>query len=685
MPPVNRLATETSPYLRQHADNPVDWYPWGPEAFAVARETDRPVLLSVGYSACHWCHVMAHESFEDPETAALMNRLFVNVKVDREERPDVDAIYMEATQAMTGSGGWPMTVFMDADGAPFYCGTYFPRTGRGGMPSFTQLCAAIDDAWRHKREGLAEQAQHLTEYLRRQPKFNTDAEPVGVEALGQGEEQLLRQHDTRWGGFGGAPKFPQSMSVDLLLHQALRTGSTEALAAATRSLDAMCAGGMYDHLGGGFARYSVDEQWLVPHFEKMLYDNALLLRPYLHAWQMTGNAAYRRVVDETITYLLRDLRHPDGGFFSAEDADSLDAHGHSEEGAFYVWSLDELHDVVAAATDDATATLFEETYGVTRSGNFETGSILFRSVGAFGDDGDHEQAGRLAAARHALFEHRGRRSRPGLDDKVLTEWNGLLLASLAEAAAACGEPAWLEAAVAQAEFLCRELRGADGRWHRSWQADGGARHAGYAHDYAALVDGFTRLYEATGSLRWLDEARATATAMLDLFEDTEAGGLFTTGHDAEALISRPKDLMDNATPSALSTAAIGLQRLAALGSADDPETARYSSSARTMMAILGHVAGETPLAFANLLLAIELDAVGITEVVIVGDRPDLVAEARATWRPLTVLAWGETGNGSLWEARENGLAYVCEGQVCHQPVGTAAELAAQLGRGSQRS
>ena len=348
MPPVNRLATETSPYLRQHADNPVDWYPWGPEAFAVARETDRPVLLSVGYSACHWCHVMAHESFEDPETAALMNRLFVNVKVDREERPDVDAIYMEATQAMTGSGGWPMTVFMDADGAPFYCGTYFPRTGRGGMPSFTQLCAAIDDAWRHKREGLAEQAQHLTEYLRRQPKFNTDAEPVGVEALGQGEEQLLRQHDTRWGGFGGAPKFPQSMSVDLLLHQALRTGSTEALAAATRSLDAMCAGGMYDHLGGGFARYSVDEQWLVPHFEKMLYDNALLLRPYLHAWQMTGNAAYRRVVDETITYLLRDLRHPDGGFFSAEDADSLDAHGHSEEGAFYVWSLDELHDVVAA-------------------------------------------------------------------------------------------------------------------------------------------------------------------------------------------------------------------------------------------------------------------------------------------------------------------------------------------------
>jgi len=676
---VNRLANETSPYLRQHADNPVDWYPWGPEAFDAARATNRPVLLSIGYSACHWCHVMAHESFEDPATAELMNRLFVNVKVDREERPDVDAIYMEATQAMTGSGGWPMTVFLDHDGAPFYCGTYFPRVGRGNMPSFAQLCGAIDDAWQHRRDGVAEQAQKLTDYLRRRPKLGgPDDDRPGLADVDAATANLLRHHDARWGGFGGAPKFPQSMSVDLLLRHHLRTGSADSLAAATRSLDAMCAGGMYDHLGGGFARYSVDDQWLVPHFEKMLYDNALLLRPYLHAWQLTGDPAYRRVVDETVAYLLRDLRSDAGGFFSAEDADSLDRHGHSEEGAFYVWTLDELRDVVVAATDEATADRFEASYGVTRSGNFESGSILFRAVGEFGADGDADQAAQLARARAALFAHRELRPRPGLDDKVLTEWNGLLLASLAEAAAATGRDDWLAAAVAQAEFLCRELRTGDGRWRRSWQADGGARHAAYAHDYAALVDGFTRLYEATGVLRWLGEARTTATALLDLFEDIDAGGLFTTGHDAEALITRPKDLMDNATPSALSTAAVALLRLASLGSADDPATERFATSAHRMLTALGHVAADTPLAFANLLAAIELDAGGLREVVVAGDRPDLVAAVRSAWRPSVVLAWGERGTGTLWDDRVDGSAYVCDGQVCRLPVDTVDALLAQL-------
>jgi len=677
---VNRLQDETSPYLRQHADNPVDWYPWGPEAFEVARTTDRPILLSVGYSACHWCHVMAHESFEDTETAELVNRLFVNVKVDREERPDVDAVYMEATQAMTGHGGWPMTVFMDHDGRPFFCGTYFPKTRRGNGPTFMQLCEAIDDAWRHRRDGVEDQADQLTEHLRRRPNLTVDGNRPRIEALARAEAILIGQHDHRWGGFGGAPKFPQSMSLDFLLRQHLRTGSSDALGTALHSLDAMCAGGIYDHLGGGFARYSVDEAWLVPHFEKMLYDNALLLRPYLHAWQLTGNASYRRVVEETISYLLRDLRHPAGGFFSAEDADSLDATGHSEEGTFYVWSLDEVTDVLTESLGEPAATAFVARYGVTRSGNFEPSAaggsnILFLPIGAFGADSDDPE---MADARRVLFEHRERRSRPGLDDKILTEWNGLLLASLAEAASACDEPEWLNAAIDLAEFLCRELKGDDGRWRRSWQTHGGARHAAYAHDHATLVDGFTRLYEATGRLRWLEEARATAVLLLDHYWDTVHGGLYTTAHDAEALVARPKDLMDNATPSAASTAAVALLRLAALGSADDPTTERFTSAAHDLLSLLGTVAADSPLAFANLLAAVELDAGGIREVVVPGDRPDLVGVVRSAWRPSVVLAWGERGEGSLWADRADGFAYVCEGQECRLPVDNAADLTDQL-------
>ncbi|MFN8053368.1 MAG: thioredoxin domain-containing protein [Acidimicrobiales bacterium] len=677
---MNRLADETSPYLRQHADNPVDWFPWGPEAFELARSTDRPVLLSVGYSACHWCHVMAHESFEDPEIAALMNRLFVCVKVDREERPDVDAIYMEATQAMTGSGGWPMTVFMDADGAPFYCGTYFPPTSRRGMPGFTQLCTAIDDAWQHRRGDLAEQAAKLTEYLRREPKLAEASAHPGLEALDRAEAALLKLFDPRWGGFGTAPKFPQSMAIDLLLRQARRTGSTAALEAATRSLDAMAAGGIHDHLGGGFARYSVDEQWAIPHFEKMLYDNALLIRPYLHAWQLTGNAAYRRVVDDIVGYLLRDLRSPRGGFHSAEDADSLDAHGHSEEGAFYVWSLDELTEVLTTALGADAAEEFVEHYDVTRSGNFDGSNQLHRPVGGFDVVDDEAQRERLDAARSALLAHRSAtRARPGLDDKVLTEWNGLLLASLAEAASATGNATWLAAAVEQAEFLCAELRRPDGRWLRSWQAEGGARHLAFAHDHATLVDGFTRLYEATGEQRWLTEARSVAEALLDLFWDDASAGFFTTGHDAEPLLTRPKDLMDNATPSANSTATTALLRLAALTSADDPAAERFRDAAHRILAALGHVAGDNPMAFGNLLLAVEL-ADDLAEVVIVGDRPDLVEVVREEWRPEMVLAAGEPGTGSLWADRRDGAAYVCHGHVCLAPTDTPEGLRAQLAR-----
>jgi uncharacterized protein len=555
---MNRLAAETSPYLRQHADNPVDWYAWGDEAFAAARTADRPILLSVGYSACHWCHVMAHESFEDPEVAALMNDLFVNVKVDREERPDVDAVYMEAVQAITGQGGWPMTVFLTPDGRPFFGGTYFPKETRHGMISFPDLCRRVDELWRTRRSDVDQQAGQLTGTLGRTALLEPGDDLPGADTLAAAERQLVDQHDPAGGGFGGAPKFPQAMSLELLVRLLARGGAGGAPADAVRavvetSLDAMASGGIYDHLGGGFARYSVDDRWLVPHFEKMLYDQALLTRAYLHAWQVTGHDRYRRVVEETVGYVLRDLRHPDGGFYSAEDADS-----EGEEGLFYVWTPDQ---VIAALDGDAD--LADEVmafYGVTPEGNFEGRTILNR----LRHRGDLDRPPQVEDARRRLFEARDRRVRPGRDDKVLTEWNGLMLAALAEAAAATGRDDWRDAAVATGEFLLGSLRRDDGRWLRSWQADGGARHLAVAADLAALVDAFTRLAEATGEARWVAEAATTADALLDLFWDPARGGLFTTGTDAERLVARDKDLMDNATPSANSLAAVALVRLAAL-------------------------------------------------------------------------------------------------------------------------
>ncbi|MEY2455290.1 MAG: uncharacterized protein QOK06_384, partial [Acidimicrobiaceae bacterium] len=581
---MNRLAGETSPYLRQHRDNPVDWYPWADEAFARARAEDRPVLLSIGYSACHWCHVMAHESFEDADTAAVMNELFVNVKVDREERPDVDAIYMDATQAMTGHGGWPMTVFMTPDGRPFYCGTYFPNQRRHGMPAFLDICRAVDDAWRNRRDDLLEQAGNLTEAMGRESLIDIEAGAnggdglPGTETLTAAHRQLREQHDDRWGGFGGPPKFPQTMSLELLLRAHQHNGSAGTLAVVTTSLDAMASGGIFDHLGGGFARYSVDGQWLVPHFEKMLYDQALLARVYLHAWQVTGAPGYRQVVEETIGYVLRDLRHALGGFFSAEDADS-----EGEEGRFYVWNPAQVREVLG---DDAEAAM--EWYGVTDVGNFEGNTILNRIP----HRGDLLRPPEIESARARLLAARGSRVRPGLDDKVLAEWNGLMLSTLAEAAAATSSGEWLAAAIATGEFLLRELRRPDGRWLRSWQADAGAKTLAFAADHAALVDGFTRLAEATGEARWIAAAIETAEAMLGLFWDDEGGGLFTTGHDGEALVARPKDLLDNATPSANSMAAAGLLRLAGLTGVD-----RYQQRGEAILRLLGPVAGRHPTAF----------------------------------------------------------------------------------------
>jgi len=659
---VNRLAEEPSPYLRQHADNPVDWWPWGDEAFAVARDEDKPVLVSIGYSACHWCHVMAHESFEDDDTADLMNRLFVNVKVDREERPDVDGVYMDAVQAMTGHGGWPLTVFLTPDGKPFYGGTYYPNEARHGMPSFRDVLRAVDEHWREHRDDATAQAERLTEAVARSGGLQPEAVP-GPEVVDEAVAALLSQHDPEWGGFGRAPKFPQTMSHELLLRSHARTGDLAARQAVVTSLDAMASGGMYDHLGGGFARYSVDAFWMVPHFEKMLYDQALLARLYLHAWQVTGEPRFRQVLAETVGYVLRDLRHPDGGLYSAEDADS-----EGEEGRFYVWRPEAIEEVLGDR-----AQLAMDWYGVTPQGNFEGSNILHRPV-----RGDLLRSPEVETAREALFQAREERVRPGLDDKVLTEWNALMISTLAEAGAAADEPGWVEAAVQCAEFLIGNLRDADGRWMRSWQAgDGGrpaaARHRAYANDHAALVDAFTRLAEATGEARWITEARTVADTLLRTYADPDNGGLFTSAADADAPVVRQKDFLDNATPSANSLAATGLLRLAALTGEDG-----YRVFAEGILALFGPLAGQAPAAFAQLLAAVDLHHHGTTEVVVAGDRPDLLDEVRSRFLPAAVLAWGEGYDSPLWDGRDDGRAYVCRNYACQLPAETVEALAAQL-------
>jgi hypothetical protein len=658
-----------SPYLAQHRDNPVDWWSWCPEAFEEAARRDVPVLVSVGYSACHWCHVMAHESFEDPETGRLMNELFVNVKVDREERPDVDAVYMSAVQAMVGRGGWPMTVFCLPDGRAFYAGTYFPKVSQGNHISFTTLCTTIDDLWRTRRADLVAQAEEILEHISSQERVPPATAPPSIAILDDAVEALLTQLDRVDGGFGRAPKFPQSMSIDTLLRHAQRTGDLRSLEAATLCLDAMASGGIYDHLGGGFARYATDSRWLIPHFEKMLYDQALLVRVYLHAWQLTGEARHLQVVEETIEYVLRDLRHPLGGFFAAEDADS-----EGVEGRFYVWRLDGVR-IIAGPDADAAI----DWYGVTERGNWEGVNILERVV-----RGDIIRPDAVDRARAALFDARRHRVRPGLDSKVLLEWNGLMLASLAEAAAATGRSDWLDAAITTAEFLCDNLRDADGRWLRTWQGpiegsatDGHAKILAYAADHGTMIDAFVRLAEATGQARWLDEANATADALIDLFWDEQDGGVFTTGTDAESLVTRPKELMDNATPGATSLAAVGLLRLAAITGVD-----RHREHAQRIVDQLGEVAARMPLGFGHLLLAVELATLGSTEIVITGDRPDLVGAVQRQWSPTAVLAWGEPTDSPLWEGRDErgaeGRAYVCHDRVCGLPADDVATLLTQL-------
>ncbi len=667
---VNRLAQETSPYLRQHQDNPVDWWPWCQKAFEEAHRLDRPVLLSIGYSACHWCHVMAHESFEDPGVAAVMNAGFVNIKVDREERPDVDSIYMEAVQALTGGGGWPMTVFLLPDGKPFHGGTYYPRE------RFLDLLDRIGSLWQERRSDLVDAGGQLAEAVRSGtglPGGGRVPDGAGAarsaELLAVAADSLLARFDPEWGGFGRAPKFPQPAMLETLLMAASRTGRADLTGAVTTTLDAMASGGIYDHLGGGFARYSTDRAWMVPHFEKMLYDNALLARLYLHAWQETGADRYRQVVAETLGYLLMPpMRIPGAGFASAEDADS-----EGVEGRFYVWDRSE---VVEVGGEEGA-----RWYGVTAGGNWEGHNILFRP-----SRGDLARPAPVEAARRALFARRATRVRPGLDDKILTEWNAMAVAALAEAGAAMGVPAWIAAALDVSRFLLDALRRPeDHRWLRSWQAGPGAgfvqgrtaRHLAYCADYAWLVEAFTRLAEATGESAWISEARSVADDLIELFWDPAVDAFRTPGKDAETLIASPIDTQDGALPSANSVAATALLRLAALTGLE-----RYRDHANRVLGAMDGALTAAPVAFAGMVTAADLARRGLTEVVVTGDRPDLLETVQSRYLPAAVLAWGEPYDSPLWQGRTgpetDGLAFVCHDYACQAPASGAAELASQL-------
>ncbi|HEY5941618.1 MAG TPA: thioredoxin domain-containing protein [Solirubrobacterales bacterium] len=649
----NRLGQETSPYLLQHRDNPVDWYPWGEEALGRAREEDLPILLSVGYSACHWCHVMERESFENPETAAYMNEHFVNVKVDREERPDVDAIYMEAVQAISGHGGWPMTVFLDPDGVPFYGGTYFPPDESRGMPSFRMVMEAVVHAFETQREEIREKAPATRRSLGAIGAVEPREELPGPDDLEQAVQRLLAGADRRNGGFGSAPKFPPASSIELLLAR----GET---AVVELTLDGMLAGGIYDQLGGGFSRYSVDAIWLVPHFEKMLYDNTLLARAYLHGWQELGHERYRRACEETLDWMLREMRGPEGGFYSALDADS-----EGEEGRFYVWTPEQIRAVLGDAAEPVI-----EHYGVTEGGNFEGSNVLHLAAGA----GAQEPAG-LDAARQALLAARAQRVRPGLDDKRLASWNALAIASLADAGAVLGRDDYLDAARACAEFVLTQLRDEGGNLLRTYK-DGRAHLNAYLEDHAFLLEALLALYEATFEQRWFEEARQLAETTIERFGDPERGGFYSTSADHEELIARRKEVGDHPIPSGNSSAALGLLRLASLTG-----ERRYAESAAGVFALFGKPAIEHPDAFAHMLRALDFDLAPTREVALVGDDlAELAAMARERHRPHIVLAGGPEGSEDppLLAGRTavdgKPAAYVCESFACQLPVTAAEEL-----------
>jgi uncharacterized protein YyaL (SSP411 family) len=626
---VNRLARETSPYLLQHADNPVDWYAWGEEAFSRAREQDRPILLSIGYSACHWCHVMEHESFENDATARLMNEHFVSIKVDREERPDVDGVYMDAVVGMTGQGGWPMTVFLTPAGEPFYGGTYYPPEPRHGLPSFRQVLTAVADAWRDRRSELGTQAGALTEQLRRRAQEEPSGDPLTTGLLSAAVGGLRAQFDPVWGGFGGAPKFPPAPALEFLL----RRGETELV---EKTLDSMALGGMYDLVGGGFHRYAVDREWLVPHFEKMLYDNALLVPAYLHGWLVLGKERYREIVEETLEYMLRELRLPGGGFASAQDADT-----EGVEGLTFTWTEDE----------PVPRELLQP---------FEHGRFIIR--------------GELdAETRARLFDLREQRPKPLRDDKTIASWNGLALAALAEAGRRLDRDDLLVAARELASFLLGPLSTEDGRLFRTWR-EGRAHTNGFLEDYADVANGLYELHVATGEARWLEQSRRLALLAVELFADDERGGFFQTPADGEQLVNRKKELDDHPTPSGNSMLAYVLLRLARIYGDDDLERRAVG-----VFRLAAKLLPQAPSAFGHLLCALDFHFSAPRELAIVGPPDSEVARAAlARFDPNTVVAFGPAEDVPLLEGKDyvDGLpaVYVCERFACQAPVTEAAAL-----------
>ncbi len=657
---MNRLADQSSPYLLQHKDNPVDWWPWCEEAFELARAEDKPIFLSIGYSSCHWCHVMAHESFEDTVTAEVLNSHFVPIKVDREERPDIDALYMESVQVLTGSGGWPLSVFLTPDGRPFYAGTYFPPRGTGRTTSFTGVLSALSNAWENRRQEVEKQADDISRAIAQKNEvektnFNIDI-ARGPDFLEAAALRLLENFDSVWGGFGSPPKFPQPALLELLLHHHITTRSQETLDAAVMTLDAMSSGGIYDHIGGGFARYSVDERWLVPHFEKMLYDQAQMAKIYAFGWAVTKNPNWLQVVTETVGYVLRELHEPGKGLFSSQDADS-----EGVEGKYYLFSAEEIKAILGS-----DAVEFIEHFGVTEKGNFDGSNILYLPR-----RGELSRSPSLEESRKKVLAARRNRVPPGLDDKVILEWNAMFVSALAQIGFLAGRDDWIRECEDLLKFLESNLL-INGRWMRVWRA-GTVSQPAFAADYAQLVDCYTRTYEATGKARYLESATEYAKELIDLFEDKEDGGFFTSGTDQEKLILRTKDLFDGATPSTNSVASHALARLSKLTDRGD-----FRDSSMRVIDLLDEGIAHHPGAFPLLVHTLSLLNGNSQEIVIPGYVVDLIAQLRGRWLPDTVIAFGEGLDSPLWKDREVGNAYICRGFSCLQPISQASELSIAL-------
>jgi len=678
----NYLANASSPYLLQHAENPVEWHPWGTEALEKAKAENKPIFLSIGYAACHWCHVMAHESFEDPETAAFMNEHFVNIKVDREERPDLDNIYMQATIAMTGSGGWPMSVFLTPDLKPFYAGTYFPPVRRYNMPSFKEVLAGLSNAWANDRTEVEKTSNKVFEHLDTKLR-STNEESLTPDHLESIAKAMQGAYYWGTGGWGDAPKFPQPMALEFLLHYSVSTKQTEYLKLIEHCLKVMARGGMYDVVGGGFSRYSTDDHWRVPHFEKMLYDNAQLVRAYLHAWQVTHDPFYKRIVEETLAFIEKEMTHPQGGFYSSLDADS-----EGEEGKFYVWTLDEIREVLKEESD-----FFEAAYGVTAKGNWEGKTVPQRALddtslaARFKLDPETVPT-KLALSHSKLYAARANRIRPGTDDKVLTSWNGLMLAAIAESARVLADVSqqasnYLNLATRNAQFLITNLR-PDGKLRRSWR-DGKTTHEVFLEDYAALILGLLELYQTDFNAQWFAAAKELADEMIEKFSDPN-GGFFDTPNDGENLLFRPKDVQDNATPSGNALACEALLKLAAY--TDD---GKYRDIAEKALGLVTKFVMQYPLGFGRWLTAANLATGKMKQVAAVGEAGDpdfqrLIKAIRSEYRPGMVVAASSVSEKynppALLHDRPkmNGKAtvYVCEGFVCKQPTTEVGTLIEQL-------